>query len=395
VATAAAAAVLAATAPSDHAGAGGINPDPSSSHSSTSAAFGGGFQITSPAARPLVRAPPPISVSGDPVKDKLINELLKKGASEDMLYQVLSRYEAAKARKMQSRRAQSSNVYQQPHHSRHTDVLRPSFSTQPAGNTNPGVKLDLGKLPPGTSAAAATHASFPPTTSLLAANTNNPIVARRLLNARPIGPATVDVFEFESPAIEDTTRRKNFDARRKTTSLVGLDDISPRSNKKHVLPRQAVSGAAGTGFDGFNQPFQGEEGGAAAKNWLVESRPNRKRMLDIGLLDTTGDLRGSWTEMSDYRGEPERRPSRKKESPRAAQDFGKTRVLDGEYGNMSPGAGRRLQAGYPEVKGNRNFDGPEKREDRGRGGDGFRGQFARAQRMMSKSMDQWKITSAR
>ena len=117
-------------------------------------------------------------------------------------------------------------------------------------------------------------------------------------------------------------------------------------------------------------------------------------MLDNGLLDTTGDLRGSWTETSDYRPEPERRPSRKKESPRAAQYFGKTRALDGEYAISSPGA-RRLQVGYPKVKGNRNFDGPEKRKDRGLGGDGFRGQFARAQRMMSKSMDQWRITSAR
>ena len=172
-----------------------------------------------------------------------------------------------------------------------------------------------------------------------------------------------------------------------------MDDISPRSYKKHVLPRQNVNGGAGTSFDGFNRSFHGGVG-TGTRSRVQESRPNRKRMLDNGLLDTTGDLCGSWTEMGDYREEPSRRPSRRKASPRESDNFGKTRALDGEYDSTVTGV-RRLQAGYPEVKGNRNFDGPEKRKGRGQGGDGFRGRFARAQRMMSQSMDQWRITSAR
>ena len=101
VATAAAAAVLADRAASSE-GADGPESTPST-------------------AQPLIRAPPPISVSGDPVKDKLINELLKKGASEDMLYQVLLRYDAAKARKMQSTRGQGlNNRKQSQQHLQHT-----------------------------------------------------------------------------------------------------------------------------------------------------------------------------------------------------------------------------------------------------------------------------------
>ena len=290
----------------------------------------------------------PIIVSGDPVKDKLINELLKKGATEDMLYQVISRYEAAKMRKMQSRISQSLS------HQRNQQRSEPHKVNAP--------KVELTNI----AAVEKTFAPHPETKSL-----SNQIVARRLQNAQPVAPATVDVFNFESTVEEGRTQRKQFKSMQKSTGVVGFDESSPRSQKKHLSPLQKSNGAIGD----------------------AEGRPNRKRMLNNGLFDTTGDLQGLWTDVSDYREEPVRRHSRRKESPRAAQFFGKTRVFNA-YKNSSAGY-CRLDVGYTPVKGNPNFDGPEKDKDGSVNMNGFRGQHAKSRRMMAKSMEQWRITSGR
>ena len=268
--------------------------------------------------------PPPLQPPHpeyDQLKQTMIRQLLDEGANEETIYQALSRLEQARRRKQD----------------------QPNQQIQQQQSTSAKTTLNNQYEP----------ASIPLKSSYIPASTS--------------APATIDVFNLSSHPISPRDRyktRRHFNTSKHMTGLIGPDSIS-NIRKKLISPRDNIEGGSGGHY----------------RELIPHRSINRKRPIE----NQTNRLyqAKNWTDVSDYPSElpPSRSPrnSKKKESPRAHNQFGQKRVLfDAQTNNQ--------KIGYQF---NSLTSGPQKRKD------GYSSrQFSERKKGYNQSMDKWETTQA-
>jgi hypothetical protein len=280
------------------------------------------------------------------LKKKIIKQLLNEGANEQMIYEALSRLEAARKRKLQRDSNSRTRIHELQEKQQFQQRQQRQQPQQPQ----------------------TLYQHYPSSTT--------PLSLSQLAKQSFSESATVDVFGLSnyapsSPRDRYKTKRHYKNINERMTGLIGPTETIV-SQKRHISPRS---------FEPGTRSFVGDR-----KSQVIQYRSSRKRPIEN--QETRLLQAKNWVDTSDYPSElPIKRLPRKKESPRANTIFGQKRVL------LEDKKFDRFDLNKPVISGNKNFNGPQKLNLKN-SEDHYRRNFIEKQKSYSKSMDQWNTTKA-